>query len=271
MGTARGRFFRDARPRFPEPASRKGKTPVRPRIATGKALHSGGMQAKRAQPEQRCILSNTDSFIDEVSEELRRDRITRLMKRYGWLAVVLVVAVVGGAAWYEWQRASERARAEAFGDAILAALETPTDAERRAALRGIEADGAQQGLLNLLIAAEALRDDRDAALAALAAAADDSALPQGYRQLAALKRIMLGGDTIDADERETVLSGLAQPGQAFRPLALEQLALLRLELGEGDAALAILRDLLDEPDVTESLRRRVTQLIVALGGEIDAA
>jgi len=216
-------------------------------------------------------LSNTDSFIDEVSEELRRDRITRLMKRYGWLAVVLVVAVVGGAAWFEWQRASERASAEAFGDAVLAALEAPDDASRRSALRGIEADPAQQGILNLLIAAEAAQDDREAALAAFAAAEADPDLPDSYRQLAALKRLMLGGSEIAPDERESVLSGLAQPGQAFRPLALEQLAILRLELGEGDAALAILRDLLDEPDVTEQLRRRVTQMIAALGGEEDAA
>ncbi len=215
-------------------------------------------------------MSNTDSFIDEVSEELRRDRVTRMMKRYGWLAVVLVVAIVGGAAWYEWQRATERARAESFGDAILAALEAPDDAARRSALRGIEADGSQQGLLNLLIAAEALRDDRDASLAALEAATHDRSLPDSYRQLAALKRLTLGGADIDPGEREQVLSGLAQPGQAFRPLALEQLAILRLEQGEQDAALTILRDLLVEPDVTESLRRRVTQMIVALGGEIDA-
>ena len=215
-------------------------------------------------------MSNTDSFIDEVSEELRRDRVTRMMRRYGWIAVVLVVAIVGGAAWYEWQRATERARAESFGDAILAALEAPDDAARRSALRGIEADGSQQGLLNLLIAAEALRDDRDASLAALEAATHDRSLPDSYRQLAALKRLTLGGADIDPGEREQVLSGLAQPGQAFRPLALEQLAILRLEQGEQDAALTILRDLLVEPDVTESLRRRVTQMIVALGGEIDA-
>ena len=218
-----------------------------------------------------CFLSNTDSFIDEVSEELRRDKVTRLMKRYGWVAALAVVLVVGGATWFEWQRAVERDRAEAFGDAILAALDAPGDAERRTALRSIEGDGAQQGLLNLLIAAEAMDDDRDAALAALATAASDTELPQSYRQLAELKRIILGGADIDLAEREQVLGGLAQPGQAFRPLALEQMAVLRLEMGETDAALAILMDLLQEPDVTESLRRRVRQLIAALGGDTDAA
>lgn len=216
-------------------------------------------------------MSNPESFIDEVSEELRRDRVTRLMRRYAWLAVVLVVAIVGGAAWFEWQRAADRARAEAFGDAILAALASPDSATRRAALRGVDADGSQRGLLNMLIAAEAARDDRDAALAALAAAAEDRNLPDSYRQLAALKRVMLAGSDMEVATREQVLSGLSQPGRAFRPLALEHLALLRLEQDQPAAALAILRDLLREADVTEVQRRRVTQMIAALGGETETS
>lgn len=216
-------------------------------------------------------MSNTDSFIQEVSEELRREKLTRLLRRYGWIAVLVVLLVVGGAAWFEWQRATERARAEAFGDAILAALEAPDDAARRSALRAIDGDGTQMGVLNLLIAAEALEDDRAATLAALAAVAGDDRMDQSYRQLAALKRILAGGADIPVDEREQVLSGLAQPGQAFRPVALEQLALLRVDQGEPDAALAILNDLLEEPGLTETLRRRVRQIVVALGGDPNAS
>ena len=56
------------------------------------------------------------------------------------------------------------------------------------------------------------------------------------------------------------------PGQAFRPLALEQLALLTLEQGDRDGALQQAQALLQEPDLTDGLRRRVAQLIVVLGG-----
>ena len=40
-------------------------------------------------------MSDTDSFIDEVNEEVRRDRFYGLLRRYGWIAVVAVVGVVG--------------------------------------------------------------------------------------------------------------------------------------------------------------------------------
>ena len=66
-------------------------------------------------------MSNQDSFINEVSEEVRKDKLYALMKRYGWIAVAVVVLVVGGASVVEWQRAKARAAAEATGDALMEA------------------------------------------------------------------------------------------------------------------------------------------------------
>ncbi|MBK5926405.1 hypothetical protein [Rhodobaculum claviforme] len=217
-------------------------------------------------------MSNPDSFIQEVTEEVRRDRLYGYVRRYGWIAVLLVLLVVGGAAFNEWRKARAEAEAQAFGDAVLEALGTGTPEARRAALAGIDAAGARSGILALLQAAEAQRaGDREAALAAFAAVEADNALPQSYRQLAALKRVMLAGAELPNDERQAVLSGLAQPDMPFRPLAMEQLALLRIEAGETAAALEILRDILDEPEVTEDLRARVRQVMVALGGDPAAA
>ncbi|TVR47538.1 MAG: hypothetical protein EA386_07225 [Rhodobacteraceae bacterium] len=213
-------------------------------------------------------MSNPDSFFNEVTEELRRDRMIRYMRRYGWIAVLLVVLIVGGAAWNEWRKANERASAEAFGDSVLAAMEQGDPSDRLRALGEIETTGAQSGLLQLLSAGELLDTDRDAALSALEAAANDSDLPDAYRQLAALKRVIAGGTTLPMDEREGVIAGLSQPGQPLRPLALEQSALLQLEQGNRDAAIEILTDMLSESGVSDSLRRRASQLVVALGGEV---
>lgn len=217
-------------------------------------------------------MSNTDSFIQEVTEEVRRDKLFGLVRRYGWIAALLVVGIVGGAAWNEWNKARRAAEAQTFGDAVLSALESPDSAGRIAALNEIDADGGRQALVRLMIAAEAVdTGDTDRALAALSAIVGDAGLPQRYRQIAELKRVVLAGPAIPMSEREQVLSGLAQPGGPLRPLAMEQIAMLRIEAGEPAAALAILRDLLEEPDVTPGLRRRVSQAIVALGGDATAA
>lgn len=220
-------------------------------------------------------MSNPDSFIDEVNEELRRDRLFAAFRRYGWIAVVAVLAMVGGAAWNEWSRAQARARAEAFGDAVVAAIEPADAAARRAALEALAgtAAGGQAAIVNLLLAAEALEaGERPQALAALAAVAADAGLPASYRHLATLKRVIAATEAdLPLAEREALLAPLAAPGMPFRPLALEQLALLRLEAGDRDGAIAGLSALLQEAGVSGTLRGRVQQVILVLGGTLDAA
>ena len=213
-------------------------------------------------------MSNPESFIQEVNEEVRRDRLYGYLRRYGWIAVLVVLLVVGGAGWNEWRKARAQAEAEGFGDAVLNALDGGSSEARLAALGEIEAQGARAAILALLQAAEAQRAGHtSAALEAFEAVERNGALPQSYRQLAALKRVMLVGPDLPPDERYSVLSGLAQPDMPFRALAMEQIALLRIETGEPAAAMAILRDILDEPEATDELRARVRQVIVALGGD----
>lgn len=217
-------------------------------------------------------MSNSDSFIDEVTEDLRRDRLFGLFRRYGWILILLILGVVGGAAWNEWQKARATASAQAFGDAVVAALEQEEPGARQDALGVVPATPEQSVVLRMIAAAEAEQaGDIAAALSTLADIEADPAVSDSYRQLAALKRVIIAGADLPAEERAQILGGLSQPGRAFRPLALEQLALLRLDQGEPEAALGILRDLLDEPGVTAGLRQRATQLIVALGGDPEAA
>jgi hypothetical protein len=209
-------------------------------------------------------VSNPDSFIDEVNEELKRDRLFALMRRYGWIAVLLVILIVGFAAWNEWSRSQAEARAQALGDAIVEAL---AEAEAQTG-RGA---GERVAVLHLLLAADSVeRGEAETALPALQQVAANETLPASYRQLAQLKRTILGAGQLTVEERQATLTGLAAPGQAFRPLALEQLALLSLETGDREGARAQLEALLSEPDLTADLRRRVTQLIVVLGGEVES-
>ncbi|OSQ48959.1 hypothetical protein [Marivita geojedonensis] len=218
-------------------------------------------------------MSETDSFIEEVTEEVRRDRLFALMRRYGWIAVLAVLLLVGGTAYREYTRAAEQAKAQAFGDAILAALESDEASDRVAALDQIEApteEGA--AVLDMLIAAEdALAGNGAAAAERLNATATDGDLPEIYRQIASFKALTRPESTLSADERRVAFEAMAAPGAPLRLLAEEQLALLDIEAGDTDAALTRLNAILGDSELTAGLRRRASQLIVALGGEIEAS
>lgn len=215
-------------------------------------------------------MSNPDSFIDEVTEEVRRDRLFALLRKYGWIGVVAVVAIVGGAAWNEWSKARFEAEAQAFGDALLEALDLGGE-DRASALAAVTASGkGQAGLLELLRAAEA-QQDKTAALAALEALAADADQPQIYRDLAVLRRVILAGKDLPLAERRAALDTIAVPGRPFRPLALEQLAYLLIEDGKTDDAIAALTRLAGEQDMPQGLKSRAGQVVVALGGTLEPA
>jgi len=211
-------------------------------------------------------VSNPESFIEEVTEEVRRDRLFALFRKYGWIGVLLVVLIVGGAAVTEWRKASNRAAAQAFGDAVMVALEQGTAPERRAALAAVPASADRAAILNLMLASDPT-DDRAGTLAALDRVASDATLPASYRDLAVLRRVVLSGADMALADRRAALDPIAAPGRPFRPLALEQLAYLLVEAGDTAGAIAALQALSQDQEAPSGLRQRATQMIVALGGQ----
>ncbi len=216
-------------------------------------------------------MSNNESFIDEVSEEVRKDKLFGYMRKYGWIAVLVVLLIVGGTAYSELRKAAATNAAEAAGDEILTALEIDDDLERAAALQAIDANGPAAAITGLLAAADLTETgDIEGAVAALEAVALDDAAPQVYRELAALKSVMIQGDTLSVEERRGMLAGLAVAGASFRVVAQEQLALLSVEAGETEAAITQFAAIAQDAEATRGLRERAFSMIVALGGDIDA-
>lgn len=209
-------------------------------------------------------MANTDSFIEEVNEELRRDRLFRLFRKWGWIPILLIIGIVAAAAWREYSLAQERAVAEAFGDALIAALDNEDAAAREAELAQISAtsDNARVLLAMLLSAEQANSDDRADAAASLRALAQNADLPVRYRDLALLKAHML--DPQEISTAMATLDQLALPGRPFRPLAMEQQALLHVANGDSEAAISLLRLLEEDSQATPGLQQRASQLIVAL-------
>ncbi len=216
-------------------------------------------------------LSEAESFIEEVTEEVRRDKLFALMRKYGWIGIVAILLIVGGASYNEWRKASERAAAQRLGDQLMAAEDIEDPAARLTALGDIKAEAADsQALVALLTAAQAEMDgNADAAATALNAVISDASLPQSYRDLANLKLVLLRGSDMPLEARRETLTALTKGGSPYRLLAEEQLAVIEAEQGDKAAAIARLKDILNDVDVTTGLRSRAAQLILVLGGTLD--
>jgi hypothetical protein len=212
-------------------------------------------------------LSNPDSFIDEVTEEVRRDRLFRLFRKYGWIGVVIILGLVGGTAWTEWSKSRDAAKAQAFGDGVIDALDQGAPQDRREALAAVPSDAEQAALLNLILASDP-EEDKAATLAALEKVAADAALAPAYRDLAALRRVLVSGTDLPLADRRSALQEIAGAGRPYRVLAEEQLAYLLIEEGKLDEAITALIALVQDQEASGALRGRAGQVVTALGGTL---
>ena len=211
-------------------------------------------------------MSSQDSFVDEVTDAVRRDKLFAAFRKYGWVGVLLVVMIVGGAAYNEWQKAKAATRAESFGDAALAALDK-AGADRVQALTALPADTDQTAIQDLLLAATP-EGDKAATLAALDTLIADAKQPEIYRDIATLRRVAVAGTDQPIADRRAALQSVAVPGRAFRTLAEEQLAYLLIEEGKPDAALKALTALIQDKEAPAGMRQRLGLVITALGGKV---
>lgn len=218
-------------------------------------------------------MSDTDSFIDEVTEEVRRDRLFVMLKRYGWIGGLAVVLIVGGAAFSEYNKAKDLTAAQTLGDEMIAALSSDEGQPRAEALNEISAKTPGGAAVLAMLQAGALADagQPEEAVARLQRVALDGDLPLIYRHIASFKSLGLQQDSLSIAERRLQFDALAQPGAPLALLAAEQIALLDIEEGNAEAAIDRLKAIVEDAGVTADLKERATQVIVALGGALDEA
>lgn len=216
-------------------------------------------------------MSDTDGFIDEVTEEVRRDRLYGYLRKYGWIGVLFVLAVVGGTAWTSWQNEQQQSAAEELGDAILSSINTNSAQDRSLQLDTMVVQNPQADAIRRFLqsAADLEAGDVEAARLALISIEENAELPLIYRQIASFKSLTMAKDTLDADERRQGFQQLAVAGNPLRLLAEEQIALVDVETGQTERALERFQAIVVDAEATQPLQERALQVIVALGGEPD--
>ena len=212
-------------------------------------------------------MSNNESFIQEVSEEVRRDRLYRILKKWGWIGIAVIVALVGGASFNEWNKDSKMNSARNLGDRVLSAVSNKDPIE----LKEIETSNISQDIfIKNLLSAILLSDNKlDASKKALEEIRDLPSITKTYRELNAFKLglLLLKEDNLTSDERFGVFEELVEPGSPFRLLAKEQQALILIEQGKLELAIKVLTEISVDSETTASLKRRVTQLRISLGSD----
>ena len=122
-----------------------------------------------------------------------------------------------------------------------------------------------KSIVALLVAAEEISlQNYDAASRNLNAISDDLSISQIYRDMAKFKFLLISHSRLEVELLLTGFEDLASPGNPFRLLAEEQIALLRLNNKENEAAINTLKSILDDAELTDTIKQRVSQLLISL-------
>lgn len=203
-------------------------------------------------------MSNTESFISEVTEEMRRDKLYAFFRRYAWVGALAIAGIVGGVSYFEYRDFQKTAEAERAGDALARAQsdeslyqdllreETPS-----AFLSGL-------GLASKQIEA----GDLEAATQSFDLSKEKAPDSFAYQDLIALKSMMTGG--ADLSMHLGALRDMATPGRPYRLLAGEMIALEALSRGDNDAAISGFRAILEDAEASETSQARLQRILSIL-------
>lgn len=209
-------------------------------------------------------------FIREVDEDLRRENLEKLWRKYGTYAlgaaVLVVLATAANVGWQRYSASLAVERAHQYDAALqLLANSDPTAAD---ALLEVGDDEDGYAVLALLHAAAVKAEAGDAAgaTAIYERLAKDSGTDRQLRDLAVVLLALHTVDTADAAELTQRLQPLTAEDSPWRYSALEITALLARRAGDIEKAKQILTALADDLHAPQSLRRRATEMLAALKG-----
>jgi hypothetical protein len=180
-------------------------------------------------------------FFREVDEDVRRDQLIDIWKRYqNWIigAAILVVLGTGGWRFFDYQRLKA---AEAAGGRFAAAEQLLSDGKNAAAAEAFAAiaKDAPAGYATLaqLARANALAaQDPKAGTAAYDEVAANSAVDPAYQEVARLRGAYLRVDSDDPKAFEQRYAAYAGPDSPYRNAYRELLALADTRRGDFESA-----------------------------------
>jgi hypothetical protein len=216
-------------------------------------------------------------LFDEIDEELREERMHEFLKKYAGLLFAAALLVIGGVAgWKYWGWYQERQDMDAAALYLAAASKTegagivgPNRIVATAAFDAMAARAPEGYRVLALLRAAALRADAgdvDGASALWDQVAADSSADPLLRDLASLTWCLYHADKGDPALLEGRLKPLVAPGNAWRSLAREQLALLELRQGHTEAAKTALKKLVEDTTAPNGVRGRASALLDRVGG-----
>jgi hypothetical protein len=218
-----------------------------------------------------------DTFVKEVDENLRRDRVRDFFKDNGSYLIaglILFLAACGGIIWYQQhreKRAEEHVEqlAQLYKD--IGTGNTSKVPQQLDDLSNSSSKAVRATALFTRAALAIQQSDRKLAISTYKKIRDDGSLPDSYRDAALIRETALEFDDLKPAQVIAQLQPLAKPGNPWFGSAGEMTALALIKAGKNKEAGQLFATLAKDKSVPEDIRNRSIQISGSLGADASAA
>ena len=218
-----------------------------------------------------------ETFKREVDENLRRDQVRDFFKAYGgWLiaGVVLFLAASGGLIWWKQHKTEQAGTqveelAQVYQDIGSGSMaQAPRQLDE---LAKSDSDAVKASALFARAALALQQNDAKLATATFRLIAEDSGLPEPYRNAALIRQTALEFDRLPPQDVITRLQALAKPGEPWFGTAGEMTALAMVKQGKKQQAGQLYAAIAKDTAVPQPIRARAVQVAGSLGVDASTA
>ena len=212
-----------------------------------------------------------NNIFQEVEEDLERQKLEALWRRYGPLVVVaaaaIIIATAATTAWHSWRDGQQQKAT----DQLIEILSAP-NADPHKEIEALEhfaggKPGETQATFGRLQAAAvaAKAGDQAKAVALYDVIAADQAADPAFRQLADLLAVQVQMDKGDPVTLQKRLQPLLADNAPWRVTAMEYEAFLALRADDKAKARQLFGELSQDADAPSSLRARASDMLRFVG------
>ena len=204
-------------------------------------------------------------IFQEIDEDLRQDKATRLWKAYGKYLVSLAIFIILAIAGYRFIEHRNEENREQASELYELASEAGRTGDKKAAIE-LFSDDRFDGIMGYAIISKLKKatlaksnNDVEGMAIVLKEIVTNEEIPPYLRNLARLKLI-----ASDSDNYISQLDALIEGDGPWKFIALELKGGMELEGGNLKEARSIFKELTDEADTPNNMRRRASEILKAL-------
>lgn len=211
-------------------------------------------------------MNNNDSFIEEVSEELRKDKLTKFVKKYVWFIIIIILIFISIIGYNEYRKESTLRVNQKNTDIIYNFINDVNDSSFNQLKSLASTNDINSIIPKFLISKKYIVDNEiQKAKETLTSIQNVKDVPVEFSDLAKFYIFFIEEEN---NKKKDLIEELNSPNSPFRLSSLEQKVYVYISENEFRKADDLIELILNDIELTNGLKQRMKNIQKVIGSKL---